>query len=131
MMGNIKGLFSGGVFFGLLTVAIGCGAAQKPNDLLGQWKVVYVDRGGMILSGPTFKGTQYTFRDNGLVFAENYNGDTLTSGYRQHGDTLTYMGIANPIQESYHVDTLTFEKLVLSAEIDGIPTKIRMYKRKK
>ncbi len=131
MMGKIKGIFSDGLFFCLLTVAIGCGAAEKPNDLLGHWKVVYVDHGGIILSGPSFKGTQYTFRDNGLVFAESHKGDTLTSGYRLEQDTLTYMGIANPVEESYHVDTLTFEKLVLSAEIDGIPTKIRMYKRKK
>ena len=131
MMGKIKGLFSGGLFFCLLAAGIGCGATEKPNDLLGEWKVVYVDRGGMILSGPSFKGTQYTFRDNGLVFAQNYTGDTLTSGYRLHEDTLTYVGIVSPVEESYHVDTLTFEKLVLSAKIDGIPTKIRMFKRKK
>jgi hypothetical protein len=116
---------------GVLLLAIGCGATDKSSDLLGQWKTIYVDHGGTLLYGPTFKGTMYTFRPNGTVFAESHKGDTLTSMYKLNGDTLTYIAIGTLAEEVYHVDTLQPFKLVISAQIDGIPTKIKMAKRKK
>jgi hypothetical protein len=116
-------------FFFLLS-SLGCSTPQ-PSLILGQWKVIYVDHGGTILQGRSFKGTQYTFRENETVFAESHKGDTLTSRYRLQGDSLTYVAIMTQVEETYHVDTLSALKLVISAEIDGIPTLIRMVKLKK
>ncbi len=114
-----------------LALIVGCGAADEPNLLLGEWKVFHVDRGGMIITGPQFKGTSFTFRENGTVFAQGQGGDTLTSRYLRNLDTLTYVGIATYVEETYLIDTLTIDRLKISANIDGIPTVITMKKIKK
>ncbi len=113
-------------------LVLGCGNESKTPEkdpLLGDWRVFYVDRGGTIIGGRKFHGTAYTFRENGTVFAETHKGDTVTSRFEHKGDTLKYLG--NGVEESYHLDTLNNERLVMSAEIDGIPTEIRMMRRKK
>lgn len=110
-----------------------CGSGE-PDLLLGKWRVYHIDRGGMIIGGPRFKGTEYTFRDNGTVFGQgtaNSNQDTLTSRYERRGDSLVYTHLATQAQEAYHIDTLTAEKLVISAVTDGIPTTVSMQRIKK
>lgn len=114
----------------LLVFAAGCGAEEKPNLLLGTWKAFHVDRGGTIIAGPHFKGTEFTFRPNETVFAQSPQGDTLTSRYRHNGDTLTYIGISTFAEEVYQIDSLTVDRLKISANIDGIPTVITMKKLK-
>jgi hypothetical protein len=115
------------LFFPLLLLAESCEEELKPS-VVGKWEVFYINRGGTILGGRKFKGTTYVFRENGTVFAQTPNGDTLTSNYRHSGDTLAYLG--RGLEEVYHLDTLKPERLVISAEIDGIPTEIRMLRVK-
>lgn len=110
-----------------------CSAPEEPNHLLGKWKVFYIDRGGMVLGGPKFKGTEYEFRENGTVFAQatsRNNQDTLTSRYEQRHDTLVYISLVTQAEEAYHIDSLTASRMVISAHIDGIPTVVRMLKIK-
>lgn len=108
-----------------------CTGAKEPDLILGQWRVFHIDRGGTIISGPQFKGTEYTFRENGTVFAQNYNGDTITSGFERRNDTLTYINLASKARESYHLDSISALTMKISAEIDGIPTTISMSRMKK
>jgi hypothetical protein len=118
----------------LLLLATACKPKEEPNLLLGKWKVFYIDRGGMIIGGRGFKGTEYTFRDNGTVFAQatsNNNQDTLTSKYEKRGDTLVYISLVTQAEEAYRIDSLTDARMVLFANIDGIPTQVRMLKLKK
>jgi hypothetical protein len=118
----------------LLLLATACSPTAEPNRLLGKWKVFYIDRGGMIIGGHGFKGTEYTFRENGTVFAQatsNNNQDTLTSKYEKRGDTLVYISLVTQAEEAYRIDSLTDSRLVLSANTDGIPTQVRMLKLKK
>jgi hypothetical protein len=118
-------LLAGSLFWGM-----GC-AKPEPDLLLGSWKVFHIDRGGMVIAGPSFKGTEYTFRDNGTVFAQNHNGDTITSGYRHVADSLTYINLASRAEERYHLDSLGPTLLQISAEIEAIPTVIQMSRVKK
>lgn len=116
-----------------LLLAAGC-QGKEPDLLLGKWRVYHINRGGMMIGGPRFKGTEYTFRDNGTVFGQgtsNSNQDTLTSRYDRRGDTLVYTHLVTLAQEAYHIDTLTNEKLVISAVTDGIPTTVSMERLKK
>lgn len=109
-------------------------SGSEPDLLLGKWRVYHIDRGGMIIGGPRFKGTEYTFRDNGTVFGQGTatsNQDTLTSRYERRGDTLVYTHLVTQAQEAYHIDSLTTEKLVISAVTDGIPTTVSMQRLKK
>jgi hypothetical protein len=108
---------------------MGCGKPEVPDLLLGKWKVFYVNRGGTLLYGRRFRGTEYTFRENGTVFAEADGGDTLTSGYAHRNDTLTWIG--GGVEEVYHIDTLVSERLTISAVTEGIPTTIRMVRIRK
>ena len=114
-----------------LALTMGCKTKEEPNYLLGRWKVFHVDRGGMIIGGKGFKGTEYDFRKNGTVFAEavsNANVDTMTSKYEHRGDTLIYISLVSQATEAYHIDSLTSTRLVISNNADGIPTRIRMLK---
>jgi hypothetical protein len=118
----------------LLLVTMGCKPAEEPDLLLGKWKVFYIDRGGMILGGPGFKGTEYEFRENGTVFAQatsNNNQDTLTSRYERRNDTLVYISLVTQAEEAYRIDSLTENRLVISSNVDGTPTVVRMLKIKK
>lgn len=126
--------FSRQWFAGMAMVVLligGCGAPNEPNLLVGKWKVFHVNRGGDIIGGPRFHGTEYAFRENGTVFGQGHNGDTLTSKYLLTNDSLTYIAIPSLAEERYHLDSLTDDRLVISAEIDGIPTTISMMKLKK
>lgn len=115
-----------GALAGMMALLLLVFACQEPkkDQLIGNWKVFYVNRGGTILGGRKFNGTSYQFRKNGTVFAESARGDTLTSRFVRSDDTLKYIGTG--LEEVYHIDTLNASRLVISAEIDGIPTEIRM-----
>ncbi len=131
-------MLKGRSLFGSLVVltmilSFGC-KAEKQNLIVGKWKVFHINRGGMIIGGRGFKGTEYEFRENGTVFGQgtsNSNQDTLTSKYLQRGDSLIYVSLVTQAEEAYHLDTLTESRLVISANIDGIPTKVSMMKLKK
>ncbi len=121
------------VALGLMMGLVGCKEPEKPNFLLGTWKVFYANKGGIIMGGPKFKGSEYTFRPDGTVFARSTSNsfqDSITNRYRLHNDTLTYIGIDVETEEHYHVDTLNAKRLVISAYFEGIPTEIRMFKVK-
>jgi hypothetical protein len=116
------------VTLGLLTL-VACSTQPKPDLLLGKWKVFYVNHGGTLLYGRSFKGTEYTFREDHTIFAEGHEGDTLTSRYRHNGDSLVWIG--QGVEEVYHLDTLNAERLTISAVTEGVPTTIRMLKIQK
>ena len=131
-MVNLKTRFGITVLLAL-TVFIGC-KSEEPNHLIGKWKVFHIDRGGMIIGGRGFKGTEYEFRENGTVFGQgtsNNNQDTMTSRYVQRNDTLVYISLLTQAEEAYHIDSLTESRLVISSNVDGIPTKVSMLKLKK
>ena len=124
MKGGILAILS--LVFGMSLMVSSCTPEVQKDPLIGHWRVFYVNRGGTILGGQKFRGTAYTFRDNGTVFAESHQGDTMTSRYVHENETLKYIG--SGVEEAYHVDTLSKGRLVISADIDGIPTEIRMLK---
>ncbi len=116
-----------------ILILTGC-KGEEPNYLIGKWKVFHINRGGMIVGGRGFKGTEYEFRENGTVFGQgtsNNNQDTLTSRYLHRGDSLVYISLVTQAEEAYHIDSLTESRLVISANIDGIPTRVSMLKLKK
>lgn len=117
----------------LVFVFLGCNSEQ-PISIVGKWKVFHINRGGMIVGGRGFKGSEYEFRENGTVFARSTsseNQDTLTSRYVRNGDTLTYISLVTQAEETYHIDSLTDSRLIISANPDGIPTTVSMLKLKK
>jgi hypothetical protein len=116
-----------------LGLGLGC-QGEEPNHLIGKWKVFHINRGGMIIGGRGFKGTEYEFRENGTVFGQgtsNNNQDTVTSRYVLRNDTLVYISLLTQAEEAYHIDSLTDSRLVISAKTDGIPTTVSMLKLKK
>jgi hypothetical protein len=119
------------MILGCLWIVVGCNPAQESHPIIGSWKVFHIDRGGTVIAGPSFKGSEYTFREDGTVFAQNHNGDTITSGYRLSGDSLTYINLQSQAREGYKLDSLGPTMLQISAEIDAIPTVIQMSRLKK
>jgi hypothetical protein len=112
----------------LIGLATSCKQAAGPDLLKGKWKVVYVRNGTEEFGGPTFNGTDFTFRDNGTVLATQYSGDTAVSNYTRRGDSLIYL---NPTgNEAYAIDTLTQEKLVITAVMNGMRKHVRMVRLK-
>lgn len=127
---KLIGFFTALCFASLLILGCETGTkAPEIDPIIGEWQIFYVNRGGTILGGRKFHGTKFTFHEDGTVFTESYQGDTNTTRYAHHGDTLKYIG--NEVEENYHLDTLNQERLVMSAEIDGIPTEIRMMRQNK
>lgn len=117
------------VFIVLVGLAFNsCKSQPEPDLLLGKWKVVYVRTGNQEVGGPTFRGTDFSFRDNGTVMATHYSGDTAVSKYERRGDSLFYLNPAG--NEGYRLDSLTKEKLVISAVEDGMPKLVRMVRLK-
>jgi hypothetical protein len=105
-------------------VLVGCKSQPAPDLLKGKWKVVHVLSGSQEYGGPTFQGADFHFRENGTVLVTQASGDTTVSRYEQRGDTLIYLKPDG--QERYHVDSLTANKMVITADLQGMPTRIRM-----
>ena len=102
----------------------GCKAQPEQDLLLGEWKVFHIKRGGEEIGGPRFKGSTFHFRPDGIVYATAPSGDTTSTPYIRNGDTLIYT--APEIDERYHIDTLDNAQLVISAELQVIPTTVSM-----
>lgn len=94
--------------------------------IVGKWEVFRVQRDGEDIGGGRFKGSYYTFDAEGRALAISPMGDTVTSRYELHGDTLTYIG--DRIREDYRLDSLNEKRLQLSHANDGIATVLNMVK---
>lgn len=112
----------------LTSLATACRQAPGPDLLKGKWKVVYVRNGTEEFGGPTFRGTDFTFRDNGTVLTTQYNGDSTVSNYARRGDSLIYLNPAG--NEAYAIDSLTPDKLVITAVMGGVRKHVRMVRLK-
>ncbi len=101
-----------------------CKTPPGPDLLKGKWKVVHVRSGNEEFGGPTFHGADFFFRDNGTVLVTQYSGDTIVSNYERRGDSLFYINPAG--NEAYHMDSLTQDKLVISATMGGVPKRVSL-----
>lgn len=95
---------------------------EHPEWLYGRWKVFHINMGGEQIGGPGFRGTEYTFQENGIVRTESAQGDTASVRFEYNCDTITYLHEGG--NETYTVDTLTKEKLRLGYITDGIPSTV-------
>jgi hypothetical protein len=122
------------VALGLMMGLVGCKSNGPAELLLGKWEVFRLDHGGTITDGPSFKGTTYDFREDGKVLgvtASNRGQDSALSRYAVRNDSLQYASMTTNERAVYHIDTLTTARLVLSMNIEGIPTILTMRKVKK
>lgn len=102
-----------------------CKGSGEPV-VYGKWQVSRVERGGDIMEGGSFKGSRYEFRKDGTVQATNERGDTVTSGFEHAGDSLIYTMQGQ--REVYVIDSLDDKNLWITAQVDGLETRIRMVK---
>jgi len=100
----------------ILLVWTGCTSSQ--DLLVGKWQVAVVERGGEVIGGPRFNGTVFEFRTDGVV--RTMGVDTSEVNYRREGTSLVYE--QGELTETYRIDSLTEEVLIIFSEADGIPT---------
>jgi|GEM_PF-2444469 hypothetical protein len=93
---------------------------EHPEWLYGRWKVFHINKGGMKIGGQGFRGTDFTFRENGTVHTESPEGDTNTVKFQYLCDTLIYFTPAG--NEFYSIDSLTEHRLRLGYVSEGIPS---------
>lgn len=97
---------------------------KNPEMLYGRWKVFHINRGGEVIGGPGFNGTEFTFTEQGKVKSETPKGDTASVNYVRNCDTLVYTYPEG--EERYRIDSLGQERLRLSGDLQGIPTVINL-----
>jgi hypothetical protein len=122
------------VALGLMMGLVGCKSNGPAELLIGKWEVFRLDHGGTIMDGPSFKGTFYDFREDGKVLGitgSNHGQDSVLSQYTIQNDSLQYASMTTNEHAVYHIDTLTTARLILSINIEGIPTTLTMRKVKK
>lgn len=95
-------------------------AQEAPKDLLlGKWKVSVVERGGELIGGAGFNGSQYEFRADSTVVAMS-SGDTISVQYGRSGQSLIYK--FDQGNERYRIDELNETTLKIFSDVDGVPT---------
>lgn len=105
-----------------------CKSQPGPDLLKGKWKVIHVLNGTEEFGGATFHGADFNFRDNGTVLVTQYSGDTTVSNYERRGDSLFYL---NPEgNESYFLDSLTANKMVISGVMAGVRKRVEFVRLK-
>ena len=105
-----------------------CKTSPGPDLLKGKWKVIHVLNGTEEFGGATFHGADFNFRDNGTVLVTQYSGDTTVSKYERRGDSLFYL---NPEgNESYLLDSLTANKMVITSVMDGVRKRVEFVRLK-
>jgi hypothetical protein len=105
-----------------------CKTQPGPDLLKGKWKIIHVLNGTEEFGGPAFHGADFYFRDNGTVLVTQYSGDTTVSNYERRGDSLIYLNPAG--NESYSLDSLTANKLVISAVMGGVRKRVEFVRLK-